>query len=143
MLSLLGTQTHIAYDSAEAIYGVASSKTIIYQCMATSAVFAYAWFFDYDVVTTLFVGGWVLVAVVTFAANVRALFWIKLLTREAMVVGTLSVSSTATWQDRALWCFGSALMCVLAGVLFAHLTFFGAAFIFGATGIGYWRRARS
>jgi len=111
--------------------------------MATSAVFAYAWFFDYDVVTTLFVGGWVLVAVVTFAANVRALFWIKLLTREAMVVGTLSVSSTATWQDRALWCFGSALMCVLAGVLFAHLTFFGAAFIFGATGIGYWRRARS
>jgi hypothetical protein len=143
MLSLLGMQTHIAYEIAEDVYGLASSKTMTYQCVSASAVFAYAWFVDYDVVTTFFAGGWVLVSVVSFASNVRALFWMKLLTRDGMAVGTLTVSSTACWQDRALWCFGSALMCLLVGLLVAHLTFFGAVFIFGASGIGYWRRAFS
>jgi hypothetical protein len=87
-------------------------------------------------------GGLIVVLLIYNTHGLRTVWFYHTLAEPGAATGAVSMSAPFLIRSRAGFYLASALTCLLAGLLMCHLALLGGAFILGATGLGYLRRAR-
>lgn len=92
--------------------------------------------------TALLAGGLVFAMAWSTSCNLRALLFLRALSRPDAASGSLAFSGAQVLRGQAAEFAAGALYCFVAGLLMAHLSLLGGALILGATGMGYVRKAQ-
>jgi hypothetical protein len=90
---------------------------------------------------TFYAGGLITVMLLYTAHSIRSLLYYRALAKPGSVSGSISMSSSMLIRIRAHQCFEGALVCFVAGLALPHAALLGGAFLLGAGGVGYLRRA--
>jgi hypothetical protein len=91
---------------------------------------------------TFLSGGLSIALIWSCAHNLRSIFYYRSFTVPGAARGNVWLSKSLLIRNRAHLYLEAALICFIAGIVLRELALLGGAFIMGAAGIGYLRRAR-
>jgi hypothetical protein len=91
---------------------------------------------------TFLVGGIIAATGLAAAHNFRSTLHYRALALPGNATGSLSMSPSMFIRSRAHQCFEGSLVCLAGGFILPHAALLGGAFVLGAAGLGYWRKAR-
>ncbi len=139
----LASQACITFEKEPETLHLKTWKIVCSQGLMTGLIFALAELSNDALLASLYMGGWVMAGAVGLGLNFRARYWISALQMQEDKFGKLTLSDWVVQRDLAAQFFASAITCLVVGIVLCHLAPMGAALFLGATGIGYFIKARS
>jgi hypothetical protein len=137
----LGEQQFIINENTAGLIRKESLKLTLIRIALSGAIFAYASFFG-GPIFSFTAGGWVVLAAVSISLQMRSYFFLRALSRPDAAKGSVTLSARLVIKQQAFHLFGLAALCLLLGILLAHLALFGGALFISATAYGYLRKTR-
>jgi hypothetical protein len=86
-------------------------------------------------------GGWCIAGAVALSSNVRSLLFFRALSGANSASGRIDYTVRLALINQVGELFAAALLCLLLGLLLPHLALLGAAFVLGATALGFLRKS--
>jgi len=133
-------QQFVLTGDPSVIARASSSKLIAAQLTFTAILFSVSYVLGGPAFVFL-AGGWVIAASVSLAFNVRSILFLRALAAPGAATGSVRFTSQLSVRDTAFQIFVGAIICLVTGLLTAHLALFGGALFMAATGFGYLRKA--
>jgi hypothetical protein len=91
----------------------------------------------------VFLAGGLITAIAwAVGANLQSLLSARAMSQPGQVSGDVTLSMSYSYRQLAYRCGTGAFVCLLLGMLLAHLALIGGAFMLGMACLGYLRRAR-
>jgi len=137
---LMQQQSIIAVADAAVLARASSPKIIVLQIVASLFVFVYSNYFGAYCIPIL-EGGWLLVNGAAFAGSLQSYLYLRAITRQGGVTGSVTISAALAFRERAFYFFGMAFFCLVGGLLLAHLALLGGGILMVSNGLGFLRRA--
>ena len=137
---LTGSQSRITVP--ERVQPNLSTQRLAIQVLVATAVFSFAHILG-GAWEAFFAGGWLLTAAAVLAMNLRNHFSLSRLAQNGAATGQIALSAEYSLVDVSYGLAASAVIFLAAGFLLAQASAFGAAWLLGASSLGYRRRARA
>lgn len=134
-------QQFIINENTSGLIRKESLKLTLIRIALSAAIFAYASFFGGPIFSFV-AGGWVVLTAVSIPLQVRNYFFLRALSGPSAAKGSVTLSGPLVIKQQAFHLFGLAVLCLLLGILLAHLALFGGALFISSTAYGYLRKTK-
>ena len=139
--ALSRAQNVIATETEPGLIKPESLKLTLARLILTAAIFACASLLGGPVFVFL-AGGWVVLAAVSCSLNLRRVLYLRAFSGLGAATGSITLSARFAVKDAAFQLLAAATLCLVLGILLAHLALLGGALFLASTGAGYLRKTK-